>query len=89
MNKKFVLGAVCLIVALAVFASRNDAQKLDCPADALQDKLGTSAKDFDATRIRNDIRLIRAGDAYTQDHNPARLNIQLDEDDLIARIWCG
>jgi hypothetical protein len=34
-------------------------------------------------------RVIRPGDAVTEDFSPARLNIDLDATDRIARAWCG
>jgi len=35
------------------------------------------------------IRVIRPGQAVTMDHAPARLNIELDKNDIVARLRCG
>ena len=35
------------------------------------------------------IRVIRPGDAVTMDHMPVRLNIEVDEDDIVRRLRCG
>lgn len=34
-------------------------------------------------------RVIRPGDAITEDYSAARLNIDLDATDRIASAWCG
>ncbi|MCK0140900.1 I78 family peptidase inhibitor [Aliiroseovarius sp. F20344] len=34
-------------------------------------------------------RLIQPGMAYTQDFQPERLNVSIDEMGLVDRIWCG
>jgi hypothetical protein len=34
-------------------------------------------------------RLIRPGDAVTEDFSPTRLNIDLDAAGRILRAWCG
>ena len=35
------------------------------------------------------VRIIRPGDAVTEDYSPARLNVDLDASDTITRLWCG
>lgn len=35
------------------------------------------------------VRLIPPGTAITQDYVPDRLNVELDADDRITRLWCG
>ena len=44
-----------------------------------------------ASRLWNDptTRIIYPGGAYTLDHVPGRLNIALDHDDTVERIWMG
>ena len=35
------------------------------------------------------LRVIRPGQAVTMDFNPSRLNVDLDENGVITRVWCG
>lgn len=34
-------------------------------------------------------RVLKPGDAMTQDYSPARVNIEIDDTQTITRIWCG
>ncbi len=34
-------------------------------------------------------RIIRPGDAVTEEFSPARLNVEVDGRDVITRVWCG
>lgn len=34
-------------------------------------------------------RIVRPGDMLTQDYDPARLNLVVDETGRILRVWCG
>ncbi|MGR3540032.1 MAG: I78 family peptidase inhibitor [Hasllibacter sp.] len=36
-----------------------------------------------------DDRIVRPGDAVTQDYRPGRINFELDENDVVARVTCG
>ena len=35
------------------------------------------------------IRVIRPGDMVTKDYRTDRLNVELDEDDVVTRVYCG
>jgi hypothetical protein len=41
------------------------------------------------TAIPQGARVIRPGDAVTEDYSPTRLNIDLDDTGRILRAWCG
>lgn len=58
-----------------------------CPAPAFQDFVGQKYAHtaFDWRMLR----IIRPGDAVTKDYRPDRLNVDLDENEVITRIWCG
>lgn len=43
----------------------------------------------DAGNSERPLRILKPGDAYTQDFAPNRVNINLDEAGVITRIWCG
>ena len=58
-----------------------------CPAPAFQEFVG---QPYAQTRVQwSSLRIIRPGDAVTKDFREDRLNIDLGETDVIARIWCG
>jgi len=39
--------------------------------------------------LAGNARIIRPGDAVTEDYSDARLNVDLDAADMITRLWCG
>ncbi len=51
------------------------------------DRMGQIIKD--AGNSERPLRILKPGDAYTQDFAPNRVNINLDEAGVITRIWCG
>lgn len=58
-----------------------------CPAPAFEDYVG---QPFDQVTIQwEHLRVLRPGDIMTMDYRQDRLNIELDEADVIARIFCG
>ena len=59
-----------------------------CGAVELQEAVGRNISEIDAT-TRERARIIRPGQVVTMDFNTARLNIELDGEDRIKRIWCG
>lgn len=60
-----------------------------CPAPDLTYLIGQP--EDAATGISHDgvIRIIQPGMAITEDYSPSRLNIEIDEDGRIARLYCG
>ena len=60
-----------------------------CTAANLQHLVGAPATAADAISAPSDMRIIRPGQAVTMDFRADRLNIELDEDDQISRIFCG
>lgn len=61
----------------------------DCGAKAMQHLVGqpSGAQDFGAGDAP--VRILPPGSAMTMDHRPDRLNVELDADGVITRIWCG
>ncbi|MEC7760407.1 MAG: I78 family peptidase inhibitor [Pseudomonadota bacterium] len=58
-----------------------------CPAPAFQDFVG---QPYANTLFEwPDLRIIRPGDRVTRDYLQNRLNVDLDENEVITRIWCG
>ncbi|GGX99391.1 hypothetical protein GCM10007160_28810 [Litchfieldella qijiaojingensis] len=73
----------------------DDVPNVDaCGARPVQDRIGRAFSDLLREAIADEsgaerVRVLRPGDAATMDHRPDRLNIHLDENDVIARIECG
>lgn len=88
-------GALVLAAGLALAAcERETIVRHDptgalgvCPAPAFQEFVGQPYANarFDWPSLR----VIRPGDPVTRDYRQDRLNIDLDEADVITRIWCG
>jgi len=59
-----------------------------CGADQVQQLVGQS---YDGVQdsFAADARIIPPNSPVTQDYRPARLNVDLDIDRAISRIWCG
>jgi hypothetical protein len=60
-----------------------------CGASGLQSLLGEHPEAVTSILLQNPYRIIRPGEAVTMDFNPERINFEVDEQDLIARIYCG
>ena len=61
-----------------------------CGADrlaALIDQPVTAIEQISSVAIT--LRVIRPGDAVTEDYSEQRLNVQLDNADRIIDLWCG
>ncbi len=71
--------------------SFDDARPLEdsCGAEARAYLIGQRASEVDTDSLARMVRVIRPGDAVTMDHRPDRLNLDLDEDGVILRPWCG
>jgi len=59
----------------------------DCGPDQYQDLIGAPAEA--AEKVPDPKRVLNADDAMTMDYRPNRTNIELDEEGVITRIWCG
>ncbi|MEB8387177.1 I78 family peptidase inhibitor [Rhodobacteraceae bacterium KMM 6894] len=60
-----------------------------CGAATLSARIGTPAKDYDFANANRPHRIIPPNSAVTMDHRPDRLNVDLDEQGVITRLWCG
>ncbi len=86
----FVVTVIVTVVG-PVFAAGN-APDFDalaaCGANQVQQLVGLS---YDGVQdsFAADARIIPPNSPVTQDYRPARLNVDLDMDGAISRIWCG
>ncbi|MCG4451716.1 hypothetical protein LJY18_00155 [Pseudomonas sp. MMS21-TM103] len=65
-----------------------------CNAEAVQGMLGKTATAEQVKQARqqagaHSVRVLAPGDAVTLDYNSRRLNIDIDEAEVIERISCG
>ena len=60
-----------------------------CGASGLQDLVGQSAKKLEVIRFARTVRIIRPGMAVTMDYSAERLNIEINEAEMITRVSCG
>ncbi|MFD0858797.1 I78 family peptidase inhibitor [Roseovarius aquimarinus] len=60
-----------------------------CGATAYSDRIGKDHKAFDFSAPDRPLRIIGPDMAMTMDYNPARLNVDIDGQGRITRIWCG
>lgn len=60
-----------------------------CGADRMAGYIGQPVTALPGDEVPGPIRVIRPGDAVTEDWIETRLNVGLDEDDVIAALTCG
>lgn len=60
-----------------------------CGARAREYLIGQPVREVDLDSLARLVRPIAPGQPVTMDHRPDRLNLDLDGDGVIVRIWCG
>lgn len=93
------LASLSLFALLAGCSSQPAEQPVaeisgDCNVENLQGVLGqdASAELIEQVQRQANAKLVRVlapGDAATMDYNPQRLNIDIDESEVIIRLTCG
>lgn len=95
MALRYALASLSLLSLLAACSSQPSAQQAgECNAEQIRGVLGqtaTTARIKQAQRQANAkvLRVLAPGDAATLDYNPQRLNIDIDESEVIIRLTCG
>lgn len=100
MSARLLPIGLLLLVALTGCGSRDTASgqaaelPSECNADAVQNMRGqfASAETVEQTRLKagaEKVRVLAPGDRATMDFNPQRLNIDIDEAEMIQRLSCG
>lgn len=72
----------------------SNEQAAACDLDTIQDAIGEPLDEVNVPQLQSDssalqVRVLRPGDAATMDHRPDRLNIHLDDQDMIEALRCG
>ena len=78
-----------LVILAACLPSDEGVEMNSCGAEALQNLVGQPKTALDDAALPAVVRVIHPGDAVTLDFNPARLNVELDADGVIAKLSCG
>ncbi len=60
----------------------------DCGATRYADLIGEPERNH-TLEAEGGVRIIPPNSAVTMDHNPMRLNVDVNVDGDIARLWCG
>ncbi|PIE12018.1 MAG: hypothetical protein CSA72_02595 [Rhodobacterales bacterium] len=61
----------------------------ECGAAPHESLTGQDATVLERVLILGQVRVIRPGRPYTEDHRPKRLNFEVDAMGHIARVFCG
>lgn len=93
------LASLSILALLAGCSSSQPAQPAaeitgDCNVENLQGVLGQNASAELIEQVQRQanaktLRVLAPGDAATMDYNPQRLNIDIDESEVIIRLTCG
>lgn len=72
----------------------NEAHTAACDLDAIHYAIGEQFDEANVPQLQSDsnarqVRVLRPGDMATMDHRPDRLNIHLDDQDVIEELRCG
>ena len=90
MGARVSAATACLCLLTACQAAAPPRPDLpSCGAARLSGWLGQPVASLDEQYLPQTVRLIRPGDAVTEDHNPGRLNVYLDASDRVVQFRCG
>ncbi|TVP51528.1 MAG: hypothetical protein EA345_02405 [Halomonas sp.] len=75
-------------------ASEEQNQVDACDLDTIQYAIGEQFDEANVSQWQSDsnaaqVRVLRPGDMATMDHRPDRLNIHLDDQDVVNDLRCG
>ncbi len=91
MKRLMFVATVIATVASPVFGAGNTSgfdALAACEANQVQQLVG-QPYDGVQDRFAADARIISPNSPVTEDYQPARLNVDVDETGEITRIWCG
>ncbi|MEM9437367.1 MAG: I78 family peptidase inhibitor [Pseudomonadota bacterium] len=74
---------------ILITPARPDGPGSACQADRYQSLVGQTHDDLLKTRILGPVRVIRPNQAVTMDFIATRLNIELDSEEVVTRVYCG
>ena len=83
--KLIALGLLLLGSAACV----PETQSNSCGATGLGALIGQDRTVLHTKKFATPLRVVEFGQPITMDFNPERLNIDIDKNGLISRVWCG
>ncbi len=89
---KFILIALLLLAACVPQTQQTETPLpplSTCGAADLQNLVGQPASVLQTMRFGQQVRIIRPGMAVTTDYSETRLNIDIDTNEMISRVFCG
>ena len=90
---RVAIAAVLVVLAACVPEEEELIKRMpyeaECAADKLQHLVGQPVEAYDFAAEGKPLRILPPGSMMTMDHRPDRLNVDLDEEGVITRIWCG
>ena len=99
MALRHALASLSLLALLTGCSSQPPAQPSaeisgDCNVEQVHGVLGQTASSELIEQVQQQanaktLRVLAPGDAATLDYNPQRLNIDIDESEVIIRLTCG
>ncbi len=84
-----MIGRLLLVLALSGCVAVQEPDREACGAAGMQGLVGQGREVLAAMALPAGTRVIEPGMAVTEDYSVSRLNIDLDEDGRISRVWCG
>lgn len=94
--KFYVFGTGLAMLILSACQSENDESSMvdttpkgRCGAAALTHLIGQPVSAFETLDHKGPVRVIRPGQAVTMDYRLDRLNVVLDEQDVITGVNCS
>lgn len=60
-----------------------------CGASGFAGTVGTAHEAHDFTAADRAVRIIRPNSAVTMDYRAERLNVDVDANGMVTRVWCG
>jgi len=84
MRSSFISFFVCLVAAGCALA---DESKQVCDPSNWAELIGQPVDEADA--VPDPKRIVPPNTAVTQDYRPERTNVDVSDDGIIIRVWCG
>ncbi|MCK0150288.1 I78 family peptidase inhibitor [Marivita sp. S6314] len=87
---RFILMfSVCVGLAACQETTAVSSAPPSCGSEEMSHLMGIQRTQLENIAFSQPYRIIPEGSAVTMDFNPARVNFELDQNDAVARIYCG
>lgn len=87
--KQGIAAMALVVLGLSACQPVAKPSEASCGAARLGGWVGQPVAALDEQYLPQTVRLIRPGDAVTEDFKPGRLNVILDASDLLVAFHCG